>query len=84
MKAPNTELFRLVRFAIQYRGWHSYAPDMRSHLLRAERLGLLEVSKDTKQFRLRCAANTYNTNDDMVTEGPIVTNKFSEKEEEAS
>jgi hypothetical protein len=52
MKSPNSELFRLVRFAIQYRGWHSFGPDAREHVLRAAELGLLEVNVRTKQFRL--------------------------------
>jgi hypothetical protein len=52
MKSPNSELFRLVRFAIRYRGWHTFGPDARKHVLRGAELGLLEVNMVTKQFRL--------------------------------
>jgi hypothetical protein len=52
MKKPNQELFRIIRFAISYSGWHTYAPDVSKHVYRAERLGFLEVSRKTKQFRL--------------------------------
>lgn len=51
MKKPNSELFRLLRFAIRFPGWHSYAPDVRRHVKRAVELGLLEDS-GYKQFRL--------------------------------
>lgn len=52
MKAPNTELFRLVRFAIKYPGWHSYDSTMTKHIKRAVELGLLEKSNNSRQFRL--------------------------------
>ena len=52
MKKPNQELFRLLRFAIRFPGWHTYASDVRKHVYRAEQLGLLEVSRHTKQFKL--------------------------------
>ena len=52
MRAPNSELFRLVRFAIRFRGWHPFQTDARPHIQRAANLGLLEVDWDTRQFRL--------------------------------
>ncbi|SRR5260221_14168620 len=52
MKKPNQELFRIVRFAIRFQGWHTYGADVRKHVYRAEQLGFLEVSRGTKQFRL--------------------------------
>ena len=52
MKSPNSEMFRLIRFAIRFRGWHSYGLTARKDLKRASDLGLLEVNWDTKQFRL--------------------------------
>ena len=58
MRKPNSELFRLLRFAIKYPGWHTYAPSMARHIKRAESLGLLEVSVENKQFKL--PAPTYH------------------------
>ncbi len=52
MKRPNQELFRILKFAIRFPGWHTYGSDVRKHVYRAEALGFLEVSKGTKQFRL--------------------------------
>lgn len=52
MKKPNQELFRILRFAIRFPGWHSYASDVNKHVNRAEALGLLEVNRQTKQFKL--------------------------------
>lgn len=57
MNKPNSELFRLVRFAIRYpNGWHTYSPDARKHIMRAVELDLLDVNTDTKQFRLKVYA----------------------------
>ena len=52
MQKPNYELFRLVKFAMKYPGWHSYASSLTRHIKRAEGLGLLEVNRETKQFKL--------------------------------
>ena len=52
MQKPNYELFRLVKFAMKYPGWHSYAPSMNRHIKRAESLGLLEVNFECKLFKL--------------------------------
>lgn len=52
MKRPNSELFRIMRFAIHYPGWHTFAPDVRKHIKRASELGMLDVNWLTKQFRL--------------------------------
>lgn len=53
MKKPNQEMYRLIRFAIKYPGWHSYAPDVARHIRRAVELEFLEIDSKTKQFRLK-------------------------------
>lgn len=53
MKKPNQELFRIVRFAIKFPGWHTYGSDVRKHVYRAGELGFLDVVRETKQFRLK-------------------------------
>jgi len=52
MKKPNQELFRLLRFAIRFPGWHSYDSSVAKHIKRAAALEFLEVDTKTKQFRL--------------------------------
>jgi len=51
-KKPNSELFRLLRFAIRYPGWHVYQADARPHVQRGEALGLFEMDREKKKFRL--------------------------------
>jgi hypothetical protein len=45
MKAPNSELFRLLRFAIRYPGWHPYQGDAAPHIRRGTNLEFFEVDK---------------------------------------
>jgi hypothetical protein len=52
MGKPNAELFRLLRFAIRYPGWHVYQADARPHLKRGEALGLFEIDYVFCKFRL--------------------------------
>jgi len=52
MKKPNQELFRILRFAIRYSGWHTYGSDVSKHVYRAARLGLLEVNRKERVFQL--------------------------------
>ncbi len=52
MKKPNQELFRILKFAIQYPGWHLYQSDVSRHVYRAARLGLFEVNRKSREFRL--------------------------------
>jgi hypothetical protein len=52
MKAPNSELFRLLRFAIRFRGWSTYQDDARVHVIRGEALGFFEVDRRARRFRL--------------------------------
>jgi len=52
MGRPNAELFRLVRFAIRFPGWHVYQGDARPHIMRGANLGFFEVDTLTKKFRL--------------------------------
>jgi hypothetical protein len=52
MKKPNAELFRLLRFAIRYPGWHVYQTDARPHVQRGEALGLFEMDRKAQKFRL--------------------------------
>jgi hypothetical protein len=52
MKAPNSELFRLLRFAIRYPGWHPYQGDAAPHVLRGYDLEFFEVDTKAKRFRL--------------------------------
>lgn len=46
---------RLLRFAIAYDGWHSYSSDRNTvrQIDTLARHGLLEVNRQTKQFRLQ-------------------------------
>lgn len=53
MKKSNSELFRLLRFAIKYPGWHTYAQDCRKHVLRGAELEFFDIKPETKQFRLK-------------------------------
>jgi hypothetical protein len=45
---------RLLRFAIRYPGWHGYGKDRSTvdAVNGLEYLGLLEISRETRQFRL--------------------------------
>lgn len=53
MNKPNSELFRLLRFAIKYpNSWHVYHTGMRKHIKRGVDLGFFERDIKTKQFRL--------------------------------
>ena len=52
MKKPNSELFRLLRFAIKYPVWHTYDPSCTKHVMRGAKLDFFEVNTKTKQFRL--------------------------------
>jgi hypothetical protein len=52
MKAPNSELFRLLRFAIRYPGWHVYQGDAAPHIMRGANLEFFEVDTGAKRFRL--------------------------------
>jgi len=51
-KKPNAELFRLLRFAIRYPGWHNFGSDARPHLKRGEALSLFEIDYALNRFRL--------------------------------
>lgn len=49
-----THQTRLAQFALRWQGWHSYSPNDRATaraLARLEALRVLEVSRDTQQFR---------------------------------
>jgi hypothetical protein len=51
-RKPNSELFRLLRFAIRFPGWHNFDSFARTHLKRGEALGLLEIDYTLDRFRL--------------------------------
>jgi hypothetical protein len=45
MKKPNAELFRLLRLAIRYPGWHPCGPDATRHMVRGQQLGFFDVER---------------------------------------
>lgn len=54
LKARGKNQCRLLDFAFRFPGWHSYKPDRSTlqALAGLERKGILEVSRETLQFRL--------------------------------
>jgi hypothetical protein len=58
MKRPNQELFRLLRFAIHYPGWHLFQGDARKHIKRGAELGFFDVNYASKEFRLTQSMTT--------------------------
>jgi hypothetical protein len=69
-KKPNQELFRLLKFAISYPGWHSFDSSMTKHVRRGSTLGFLEIS-DTKQFRLRAPKHSDFSHDEVCEHNPL-------------
>lgn len=53
MKKPNQELFRLLRFAINYPHWQPYQKDAHKHILRGVELGFFEVRALDEQLKVR-------------------------------
>jgi len=51
----NKKLLNLVKFAVKYTGWQSYAKDSETVQLvcAAANLGILELSDISRQFRLK-------------------------------
>ncbi len=52
MNRPNQELFRLLRYAIHYPGWHPFGKDAVKHIKRGSDLGFFDVNYAEKKFRL--------------------------------